>query len=246
MFTGSTTTAAPWKSVSTASYVYNALGERAERNVGGAYTEYVYDREGSEAGENNRTSWTKSWVAFQGRHLFHFSGGHTYFTHMDSLETTSVVTDYSTGAVVQDELHYPWGQPWVLVGALEEERFARLHHRESETDLDPTLYRMYSSNAGRWLTPDALGGQPVNPQSLNRFGYVDNTPTNQVDPQGLCELKAGIPFSEHELTSAGWLPATTCSASASRRGSGDTLCQRSVRLPICDPYRPSNFPGVKQ
>jgi len=31
---------------------------------------------------------------------------------------------------------------------MEEERFARLNHRDSETSLDPTHFRMYSSGCG--------------------------------------------------------------------------------------------------
>jgi hypothetical protein len=38
----------------TASYTYNALGQRAEKNVGGTYTEYAYNASGQPIGENNR------------------------------------------------------------------------------------------------------------------------------------------------------------------------------------------------
>jgi len=45
----------------TATYVYNALGQRVEKDVGGYYTEYLFDKDGSVAGEYNRTSW-ESWA----------------------------------------------------------------------------------------------------------------------------------------------------------------------------------------
>jgi hypothetical protein len=38
---------------------------------------------------------------------------------------------------------------------------------------------------GRWLTPDPLGGDVTNPQSLNRYAYALNNPTTFVDPLGL-------------------------------------------------------------
>lgn len=38
---------------------------------------------------------------------------------------------------------------------------------------------------GRWMTPDQLGGDITNPQSLNRYAYVENNPTTYVDPLGL-------------------------------------------------------------
>ena len=38
---------------------------------------------------------------------------------------------------------------------------------------------------GRWLTPDPLAGDVMNPQSLNRYAYVLNNPINFIDPLGL-------------------------------------------------------------
>ncbi len=37
----------------------------------------------------------------------------------------------------------------------------------------------------RWLSPDPLGGQISNPQSLNRYSYALNNPTTLTDPLGL-------------------------------------------------------------
>ncbi len=94
------------------------------------------------------------------------------------------MTDYS-GAVVQDQLFYPWG---LMVGSSQEKRFAKLQHRDSETSLDPTRFRMFSSTQGRWLSPDPAGkraAKPANPQSWNRYAYVLNNACNAVDPLGL-------------------------------------------------------------
>jgi RHS repeat-associated protein len=71
-----------------------------------------------------------------------------------------------------------------MVGTMEEERFARLNHRDSETSLDPTHFRMYSSGVGRWLSPDPLRACPLHPQNFNRYAYVGNSPTNRTDPHG--------------------------------------------------------------
>ncbi len=73
-----------------------------------------------------------------------------------------------------------------------EERYARLGLRDAETSFDPTRYRMYGSNQGRWLSPDALGGDVANPQSLNRYAYVLNNPATLVDIQGLSGCVPGI------------------------------------------------------
>jgi uncharacterized protein RhaS with RHS repeats len=44
---------------------------------------------------------------------------------------------------------------------------------------------------GRWLTPDPLGGDVTNPQSLNRYAYALNNPTTFVDPLGLETINYG-------------------------------------------------------
>jgi RHS repeat-associated protein len=97
--------------------------------------------------------------------------------------STTVVTDY-TGALVEDRLFYPWGQDWQIVGTLYEERFAKLQHRDNETSLDPTPNRMFSSQEGRWLSPDPLFGDISNPQTLNLYPYVAGNPASRIDPKG--------------------------------------------------------------
>jgi RHS repeat-associated protein len=66
--------------------------------------------------------------------------------------------------------------------------------RDSETNLDHTWFRQYSSQLGRWMHPDPAGlaaVNPSNPQSWNRYSYVLNKPTNLVDPVGLREDMPG-------------------------------------------------------
>ncbi len=61
--------------------------------------------------------------------------------------------------------------------------------RDETTGLDHTWFRKYESIAGRWTSPDAVGGGISNPQSFNRYAYVRNDPVNLIDPAGLepCE-----------------------------------------------------------
>lgn len=57
--------------------------------------------------------------------------------------------------------------------------------RDSESGLDDTLFRKYAQNLARWLSPDPMAGNILNPQSLNRYSYVLNNPCNLIDPLGL-------------------------------------------------------------
>jgi RHS repeat-associated protein len=193
---------------STASYVYNALGERVEKSVGGTYTEYVFDKDGNPLGENNRSGWTDTWVIFSGQHVAHYENGVTYFIHANSVGTAAFVTDYS-GAVVQDELHYPWGEEWQMVGTMQEERYAGMHHRDSETNLDPTHYRMYSSSTYRWLTPDPAESGVLSPQTMSRYAYAGGNPVNLDDPSGLFAASPG-PGCTYVGTGPDGEPAFSC------------------------------------
>lgn len=68
-----------------------------------------------------------------------------------------------------------------------------LTERDEATGLDHTWFRKNENRAGRWTSPDPYKGSMSlgNPQSFNRYSYVENQPTNFIDPSGL--LKEGDP-----------------------------------------------------
>jgi RHS repeat-associated protein len=62
--------------------------------------------------------------------------------------------------------------------------------------LNDFLSREYSPGQGRWLSPDPVGVvaiDPTDPQTLNRYAYVGNSPCARIDPLGLtpCNLSIG-------------------------------------------------------
>jgi RHS repeat-associated protein len=63
--------------------------------------------------------------------------------------------------------------------------FAGMPYYDTNTNTNPTMFRFYSQNIGRWHSPDPVGGDITNPQSLNRYAYVMNNPTSFTDPSGL-------------------------------------------------------------
>ncbi len=64
-----------------------------------------------------------------------------------------------------------------------------LTERDDATGQDHAWFRKNENLAGRWTSPDPYNGSmdPVNPQSFNRYSYVQAQPTNFVDPSGLME-----------------------------------------------------------
>ena len=66
-----------------------------------------------------------------------------------------------------------------------------LTERDKATGLDHTWFRKNENKAGRWTSPDPYNGSMSlgNPQSFNRYSYVENQPTNFVDPSGLLSIR---------------------------------------------------------
>jgi RHS repeat-associated protein len=59
--------------------------------------------------------------------------------------------------------------------------------RDGESGLDNFGARYFASTLGRFQSPDPLlnSGKPWEPQSWNRYAYVDNNPLRYTDPLGL-------------------------------------------------------------
>ncbi|MBW8869619.1 MAG: RHS repeat-associated core domain-containing protein, partial [Acidobacteriales bacterium] len=64
--------------------------------------------------------------------------------------------------------------------------FAGLDH-DAESNTDHAMFRQYSPTQGRWMSPDPYTGSYdfSDPQSLNRYAYVGNSPLGATDPTGL-------------------------------------------------------------
>jgi RHS repeat-associated protein len=75
--------------------------------------------------------------------------------------------------------------------------------RDAESGLDNFEARYNNSSLGRFMSPDPIGGQKIDPQTLNKYSYVRNNPINFTDPTGLytckddnnkCQTKKDIAF----------------------------------------------------
>jgi RHS repeat-associated protein len=185
----------PCQSYAAACLTYNALGQRVEAllpSAGNWRYEYLYDPWGREHGsywdgQGQAPGWMERNIDLGQRQIANYYGGYTRMLHANALGSTLQVT-YGTGANAQDQLYYPWGQQWRQAGVGEDSHFAGFEQHEY-LDFYPTLFRRYNSTHGRWLSPDPLGGDITDPQSLNRYAYVLNNPTNFVDPLGLRKPK---------------------------------------------------------
>ncbi len=62
--------------------------------------------------------------------------------------------------------------------------------RDGSTGLDYADQRFYTSQFGRFMSadPSSRNVNGVNPQSWNRYNYVNGDPVNKQDPNGLCSV----------------------------------------------------------
>ncbi|HXE91481.1 MAG TPA: RHS repeat-associated core domain-containing protein [Terriglobales bacterium] len=135
------------------------------------------------AESNLSGSMTDEFVYFAGRKVARrLSTGDVHYYFADHLGSTRVLT--STGSYVEDLDFYPFGGLRSYYSSGSKYKFTG-YERDSESNLDYAIFRHYGSTLGRFYQPDPLAGSVANPQSLNRYAYVLNDPSNLVDPLGL-------------------------------------------------------------
>jgi RHS repeat-associated protein len=63
--------------------------------------------------------------------------------------------------------------------------------RDAESGNDYFGARYFASSMGRMLSPDPIGGDLTDPQSLNKYAYALNNPLRFTDPTGMYVCKTG-------------------------------------------------------
>lgn len=181
-------------------YLYDAEGRRARKitgasscsaTTGSGVTDYLYDQAGRAITEMSGTGvWNRGEIYAGGSHLATYAGGGsgtTYFNHADWLGTERVRTAVS-GTLCESITSLPFGDGEATTGSCGDPstRHFTGKMRDSESNLDDFGARYYSSNLGRFMSPDPtiLSATLSNPQTWNRYGYVLNNPMSSVDTNG--------------------------------------------------------------
>jgi RHS repeat-associated protein len=177
-----------------ATYNYDAEGQRIRKAIGATVDEYVYDPAGHQIGDMQPNGAMKSIELYVGaRHLatYDIASNNTYFAHGDWLGSERVRTT-SAGLSYETCINQPFGDGQTCTGATD---VSPMHFtgkpRDTETTLDYFGARFYSSAMSRWMSPD-WADKPTSvpyanfgdPQSLNLYGYVGNNPVSKQDSDG--------------------------------------------------------------
>jgi RHS repeat-associated protein len=109
------------------------------------------------------------------------SGGTIVYQQRDHL-SARLLTD-ANGNDVGEQGAYPFGESWYNNSSNQTWAFTT-YERDAESGIDYALARSYANTQGRFLSADPLQGHVGDPQSWNRYAYVENDPINLSDPTG--------------------------------------------------------------
>lgn len=105
------------------------------------------------------------------------------FYHGDHLGSTIGLTDEET-TEVWDRTYLPYGGTFTGTGAAENTHQYTGKELEAATGLYYYGARYQNPNIGRFMSVDPAGADPTDPQSWNRYAYVQNNPLKYIDPDG--------------------------------------------------------------
>ena len=105
--------------------------------------------------------------------------------YVSDVWSTRLVLD-TTGNVLGRQAHLPFGEEFAESGTQEKHHFTS-YEAQTESSTDYAVNRQYSQSVGRFASADPYEASSylVNPQSWNRFSYVENDPIHNVDSLGL-------------------------------------------------------------
>jgi RHS repeat-associated protein len=117
----------------------------------------------------------------------------TYFYHRNHINSNSVITD-SSGNEVTRLVYLPFGELSRPNSSGTDTVTSKFTGQEYDEEMGLYYYgaRYYNPKVGRFLSPDPLIGDIGDPQSFNRYSYVENNPINYIDPAGYEECPADM------------------------------------------------------
>jgi RHS repeat-associated protein len=150
--------------------------------------------------------------------------------HSDHLGSASLATTGSGGAVANSSQRYkPFGelrvagsgQPskYTFTGQYDFMSFGLMDYGQGT--------RFYSPLLGRFTSPDTIVPRADDPQSLNRFSYVRNSPLTRIDPNGHTDTSTS---ETGQTTNAGDELKKLFEASISGTELGDRLLDSSIDI----------------
>ncbi|MFC6644128.1 glycoside hydrolase family protein [Granulicella cerasi] len=193
--------------VAGSTYSYDGDGVRVEKasSTGGTY--YWGQLAESDLAGNI----THEYIFASGKRIARrdIATGAVYYYLSDNLGSSNVVVN-SSGSKVNESDYLPYGGEQAVTLGLADQHFKYTgKERDAESGLDYFGARYLTSGLGRWMSPDwSAKADPVpyaklnDPQTLNLYAYVGNSPVARVDADGHAMPRALKPFMNGDQLSA--------------------------------------------
>jgi RHS repeat-associated protein len=182
---------------SSMSYIYDGDGNRVEKSG-----TKIYWYSGSEVLDETDTTGSvtngsfNEYIFFAGNRIARRdSSGDVFYYLLDQVDSSRVIAEVPSGqttaTMCYDADLEPYGGEHAYINTCSQNYKFTGKERDSESDLDNFGARYYASTTGRFMSPDwAL--KPIDvpyakfgdPQTLNLYSYVENSPLNRVDADG--------------------------------------------------------------
>ncbi len=173
-------------SIDTVTVIYDALGRWVEH---GTSPQMVYDATGYPLGLMAGQTLSEARVPLSAGAKAVYNPALSAYWHPDWLGSERLRSSPSR-TVIFDTAYAPYGETYASQPSGAEPSFTG-QYQDVAVDMFDFPFREYHPTQGRWISPDPLGGDVFNPQSLNRYAYVLNSPTSLTDPLGLVRIPRG-------------------------------------------------------
>ena len=177
----------------TTSFTYDGNGDRVKQTKDSVDTHYVVDSTiDLERVLMETTGANTTYMVYGHDLLYTIDGSGPHYQHNDSLGSVVAITD-STGAVEQMYDYDVFGELRAATGS----SMNRYTFTGEEADASGLMYlraRYYEPTTGRFTGRDPFPADAKDTQTINRYVYVKNNPTNYVDPAGefFAQLRAKV------------------------------------------------------
>ncbi|HSW66305.1 MAG TPA: RHS repeat-associated core domain-containing protein [Bacillota bacterium] len=172
----------------TTSYIYDATGNRIEKN-GSTNYQYVNTGNNNVLVAKNITGNTSNFYVY-GLDQISQGGPNTtdrqyYLT--DGLGNVRYLTS-GTGTTLNTYATDTYGSNQTTTGTASNNYIYQDEQKDSESGLTYLRARYYDPTTGRFTSQDPLSGTLENPASQNGYNYANNDPVNLSDPSGMSSL----------------------------------------------------------
>jgi RHS repeat-associated protein len=161
----------------TTNFAYND-GARVKKVANGVTTYYVGNL--YEYTTWNGGSSVSKYYYFGGQRIAVKQDINVSYIHGDHLGSTNK----TTGASSSTQTYYPYGAIKTSSGTPPTDYGYTGQKRDATANLMFYNARYYDPALARFIQPDTIVPNPMDPQSLNRYSYVRNNPVNRIDPTG--------------------------------------------------------------